>query len=86
MNDEIRNEVTQRLITDYGFKKFGNWLRNGTCPNCGQKELLTSAAVPSFIQCSRMNKCGYEIRASAMYPDVFLGSHAAQTHAAGICP
>ncbi len=71
MREDIREEVLRALVADYRFKKAGTWLRQGTCPQCGKKELFTSAEVPWVIKCGRENKCGWSAHVKDLYPEAF---------------
>lgn len=71
MDDALREEVTPRLKSDYGFKARADWLQEGKCPACGKKELFTSANNPRLLRCGRQNKCGAEFNIRDLYPDLF---------------
>jgi hypothetical protein len=74
MNDEhIKGELQQALMGDGAikFKRHGNELRDGICPNCGQKELFVRLDQPWRVQCRRFNKCNYSESTRALYPDLF---------------
>jgi len=46
-------------------------LQQGVCPNCGKKELFTSAEKPWLLKCNRGNKCATQLNVKALYPDLF---------------
>lgn len=71
MREDVRQEVVSRLIDDYAFKRQGNYLRQGRCPQCGQRELFTNAEAPWVIRCGRENKCGHSANVRDLYPDAF---------------
>ena len=71
MREDIREDVLRALIADYRFKKTGTWLRQGVCPQCGKKELFTSAEAPWVIKCGRENKCGWSAHVKDLYPEAF---------------
>lgn len=75
MDSQLQNDVTRRLLADYEFRESGNaqgrWLRHGRCPQCGKRELYTSAESPWVVKCPRINKCGWEGHVKDLYPDLF---------------
>jgi len=71
MRDELRANLTQRLVADYGFKERPQWLQQGRCPACGHKELYAPAEAPWLIKCGRINNCGAEFHVKELYPDLF---------------
>ncbi|MDO4427742.1 MAG: hypothetical protein Q4B88_06395 [Moraxella sp.] len=42
----IDETLCQKLKSSYHFKEYGEWLREGVCPDCGKKELWTHAKKP----------------------------------------
>lgn len=68
---DISSQLVSRLMSDYRFKRVGEWLREGVCPNCGKKELYTHAQTPRVVKCGRLNKCGYEAHVKELYDDLF---------------
>jgi len=46
-------------------------LQQGVCPNCGKKELFTSAEKPWLLKCNRGNKCAIQLNVKDLYPDLF---------------
>lgn len=71
MRFDFLNEIRQRLIADYSFKEHDGYLKYGRCPNCGKKELFTSADRPKVVKCNRLNKCSYQIHVKDLYPELF---------------
>lgn len=67
----ISDTLVHRLISEYQFKKVGEWLREGRCPECGKKELYTHANNPRVVKCGRLNKCGFESHVKELYADIF---------------
>ena len=71
---EIRtDEIVRGLLRDsrLGFKDAGEYLREGVCPSCGQKELFIRKSMPWRVKCSREGKCGYEENTRALLPELF---------------
>nr|WP_207184812.1 toprim domain-containing protein [Rubrivivax gelatinosus] len=64
-----------RELGEFGFKEEGSgeerWLRKGTCPSCGKRELYTKAEHPWVLRCGRLNNCGYEAHVKELYPGLF---------------
>ncbi|MFA9209429.1 MAG: toprim domain-containing protein [Yersinia sp. (in: enterobacteria)] len=71
MNTDLHREVYPRLLNDFSFKEGKEFLRQGVCPDCGKKELYTSAEHPWVLRCGRLNKCGAEIHIKELYQDLF---------------
>ncbi|SFB30150.1 toprim domain-containing protein [Azotobacter beijerinckii] len=72
MNHDLHHQVLQRLQADYGLKPAaGQWLRGGTCPACGKRELYTHAEHPWLVRCGRQSKCGSEYHVKDLYDDLF---------------
>lgn len=72
MRPELLAEITRRLNTDFRFKKQGSeYLREGTCPSCGKRELYAHAEAPWTIRCGRLDKCGHTAHVKEIYPDLF---------------
>lgn len=67
----ISDTLVHRLISEYHFKKVGEWLREGKCPDCGKKELYTHAISPRVVKCGRLNKCGFESHVKELFADIF---------------
>ena len=74
MNEQLRQQIIQRLERDYLFRaprNSGQWMTHGKCPSCGQTELYISHAKPWVARCGRMNKCGAELHIRDVYADLF---------------
>lgn len=71
MNPDLHREITRRLLADYAFRERGEWLREGRCPECGQRELYTHADHPWVLRCGRLAKCGWQGSVKDLYPDLF---------------
>jgi hypothetical protein len=71
MRPDVRADVLARLKSGYGFKEVKGWLREGKCPQCGEKELFVSAENPWRVKCGRYNRCGYEASTKELFPDAF---------------
>lgn len=67
----INDKVVDRLISEYGFKIVGEWLREGRCPDCSKKSLFTHATTPRVVKCGRLNKCGMEVHVKDLFTDLF---------------
>ena len=70
MESSLHSDITLRLA-EFNFKRKGKWLREGTCPGCGKKELYTHADSPWLLKCGRLNNCGFEAHVKELYPDLF---------------
>lgn len=73
MDKAIRSEVLRRLESDYGLQhmKGTPYLRKGTCPACGKKELYSRHDEPWFIKCGRESKCGEQWHVKELFDDLF---------------
>jgi hypothetical protein len=73
MNPTLHADVTRELINQFGLKPNtkGDWLQNGTCPECKKKELFANAEHPWVVKCGRENNCKYERHVKELYPDLF---------------
>lgn len=73
MDNAIRSEVLRRLESDYGLQhmKGTPYLRKGTCPACGKKELYSRHDEPWFIKCGRESKCGEQWHVKELFDDLF---------------
>jgi len=64
-------DIQNRLISDFGFKQRGKYLREGVCPKCEQKSLFIKADEPNNVKCGRVNKCDYSTMTRELYPDLW---------------
>lgn len=73
MNIDLRDNIIQRLEADYGLKRRAgtDWMRGGTCPACGKRELYTHHDHPWIVRCGRQAKCGVEWHVKDLYDDLF---------------
>jgi ssDNA-binding Zn-finger/Zn-ribbon topoisomerase 1 len=73
MDHSLRDEVLRRLEFDYGLKRRAgtDYMRGGTCPACGKKELFSRHDEPWFIKCGRESKCGQIWHVKEIYEDLF---------------
>lgn len=71
MQSPLQKELLSALQRDFAFRKEGDWLRKGKCPDCGKKELYTHAVTPRTLKCGRMNKCGFDRSVKDWYPEIF---------------
>lgn len=73
MNPSLHANLLRLLEQDYNLKPKGkgDWLRGGQCPQCGKKELYTSAEKPWILRCGRENNCGWDAHVKDIYPDLF---------------
>lgn len=67
----LNDKVVDRLISGYGFKVSGEWLREGRCPDCNKKSLFTHSHTPRVVKCGRLNKCGMEVHVKDLFADLF---------------
>lgn len=70
-NEKLRSEILSRLTRDYRMKDAGDYLRQGSCPQCGHRELYISKEAPWTLRCGRLNKCGAEISVKDVCDDLF---------------
>lgn len=71
MEYELRDDILDRLKSDYGFKyKAGQYMREGKCPACNKKELYAFHEAPWVIRCGR-GKCGQTWHVKEIYEDLF---------------
>lgn len=71
MRPDLHNEITRRLVQDYGFKKKKSWLSEGKCPACSKREMYTHADNPWVMKCGRLDKCGAEFHVKDLYRELF---------------
>src|SRR5690606_37022600 len=55
--------LKRRAGTDY--------MRGGTCPSCGKKELYSRYDQPWFVKCGRESKCGEQWHVKELFDDLF---------------
>lgn len=71
MEQRLYKAVTEKLDREFAFKRVGDWLQQGECPNCHKKELYTNAEHPWVLRCNRTNKCGFEEHIKDRYSELF---------------
>lgn len=71
MHQDVREDVLRRLMSDFRFKRNGDWLQQGTCPKCQKREVFASAKTPWTVKCGRENKCGWNATTKELYPDAY---------------
>ncbi len=71
MRPDLHADITRRLLQDFEFTARSGWLRQGKCPECGQRELYTKAEAPWVLWCGRKNRCGAELHVKDLYRDLF---------------
>lgn len=71
MRPDILKDLLSRLQTDFAFKRSGDWLQAGKCPQCGKKEVFTHAESPSVLKCGRLDRCGWDRHVKELYPEIF---------------
>ncbi len=67
--EEIRNALT--ADPHFDFKRSGNNLRQGICPNCGERECFVSLEQPWRVNCGRLNNCKWSETTRELYPQIF---------------
>ncbi|ASN71607.1 hypothetical protein 2F1_6 [Uncultured Caudovirales phage clone 2F_1] len=68
---DLQRRIDDRINQLFGFKRKGEWYREGRCPKCNEKELYTHAETPRIIKCGRLNKCGYEEHVKDICEELF---------------
>lgn len=73
MDRQIRDEVLRRFEADFGLKRRAgtDYMRGGTCPSCGKKELFSRYDQPWFVKCGRESKCGEQWHVKELFDDLF---------------
>ena len=66
-------EIIASLINDarFSFKKRGNMLRDGRCPDCNRKSVWVSIEKPGRVWCNHESSCGFTESTKALYPELF---------------
>lgn len=67
----LQQRIDEQLNQLFTFKRIGDWYREGTCPQCGKKELWTHAITPRVVACGRIKKCGYSEHVRDICEDLF---------------
>ncbi|MCQ4242503.1 toprim domain-containing protein [Stutzerimonas stutzeri] len=73
MDRQIREEVLRRFEADFGLKRRAgtDYMRGGTCPSCGKRELYSRYDQPWFVKCGRESKCGEQWHVKELFEDLF---------------
>lgn len=68
----LRDEIMKGLQAKFQFRKTkGDWLQEGTCPQCGKREAYCAAKEPKIVRCGRADRCGWEDSVRNLLPDLF---------------
>jgi Toprim-like len=68
----LQDEILKGLTAKFKFRKTkGDWLQEGTCPNCGKREAYCAATEPKIVRCGRADRCGWEDSVRNLLPDLF---------------
>lgn len=68
----LQDEIMKGLQAKFQFRKTkGDWLQEGTCPQCGKREAYCSASEPKIVRCGRSDRCGWEDTVRGLLPDLF---------------
>lgn len=72
-SEQTLDAIRSALLNDreLDFRREGSMLRQGKCPQCGQRELYISLERPFRLQCGRENKCRFSQTTRERYPEVF---------------
>jgi len=73
LREDLIPEIRQAMVNDYQLKASSDnkHLQGGLCPDCGKKELWAYYDKPLALMCSRLSKCGFNVTAKDLYPDIF---------------
>jgi hypothetical protein len=67
----LQDEIIKGLTARFRFKKTaGEWLQEGTCPNCSKPSLFCAAKEPKIVRCGK-GKCQWEDSVRNLLPDLF---------------
>ena len=68
----LQDEILKGLQAKFQFRKTkGDWLQEGTCPQCGKREAYCAAKEPKIVRCGRADRCGWEDSVRSVLPDLF---------------
>lgn len=72
-SDEMTESIRRALVADnrFEFRREGDFLRQGICPNCGKKTCYIKLSDPYRVSCDRLNKCGWSASTRDLYRDLF---------------
>lgn len=68
----LQDQIITALKAKFQFRKTkGDWLQEGTCPQCGKREAYCAAVEPKIVRCGRADRCGWEDSVRNLLPDLF---------------
>ena len=68
----LEAEILKGLTEQFRFRKTkGQWLQEGTCPQCNKREVFCAAKDPKIVRCGRSDRCGWEDTVRNLLPDLF---------------
>ncbi|WP_374406564.1 toprim domain-containing protein [Pelagerythrobacter sp.] len=68
----LEAEILKGLQERFQFRKTrGDWLQEGTCPQCNKREAFAAAKDPKVVRCGRADRCGWEDSVRHLLPDLF---------------
>lgn len=68
----LEAEILKGLQQRFQFRKTrGDWLQEGTCPQCNKREAFCAAKDPKVVRCGRSERCGWEDSVRNLLPDLF---------------
>lgn len=72
-DQQLEREIIEHLKNDgeLSFKQVGNYLQQGKCPNCSNKDVFVSLNKPGRIACSHLDSCGWSETTRERYSQLF---------------
>lgn len=68
----LEADIIKGLQARFQFRKTrGDWMQEGTCPQCNKREAYCSSKDPKIVRCGRQEKCGWEDSVRNQLPDLF---------------
>lgn len=68
----LQDNIISALKAKFQFRKTsGDWMQEGTCPQCGKREAYCAAVEPKIVRCGRADRCGWEDSVRNLLPDLF---------------
>ncbi len=68
----LEADILKGLQSRFQFRKtHGEWLQEGTCPQCNKREAFCAAKDPKIVRCGRTERCGWEDSVRNLLPDLF---------------
>jgi hypothetical protein len=71
MFSEFKNQIIERIVSQYGGRKVEKYLRQTQCPQCGKPECFTWLNSPMALVCQRSKKCGVTTLTQDLFPDLW---------------